>query len=214
MEILQFGLGGNLGGIEIYIKALWDHIDHERFHFSFINMTGADNLPCFYDEFKKINPHMNVKKVAQATMVAIKMVEVIDKIEDFMRMNVGFEVVDGSFDKLHKEFLEDLREVNDKKELSIIYKLYMRKFKKLEVNKPKNPLKVGIVGEYYTIMDEYSNHYMEKELAKKGIIVERWMNISNSIVHNTGKEIKQSIKNYAKYAMGATSMYTIKKAID
>ncbi len=182
----------------------------------FINMANASfgNPLTFYDEFKKINPKINVKKVAQATMLAIKMVEVIDKVEDFIRMNVGFEVEDGSFEKLHQEFLEDLRDINDKKELSYIYKLYMRKLKKLEVNKPKNPLKVGIVGEYYTIMDEYSNHYMEKELAKRGIIVERWMNISNSVVHNTAKEVKQSIKNYAKYDMGATSMYTIKKAID
>lgn len=182
----------------------------------FVNMANANfsNPLTFYDEFKKINPHMNIKKVARATVLAIKMVEVIDKVEDFIRKNVGFEVVDGSFDKLHKEFLEDLRDISDKKELSYVFKLYMRKFKKLEVNKPKNPLKVGIVGEYYTIMDEYSNHYMEKELAKRGIVVERWMNISNSIVHNPINEVKQSIKKYAKYDMGATSMYTIKKAID
>ncbi len=183
---------------------------------NFVNMANANfNKPLtFYDEFKKINPNMNVKKVAKATLLAIKMVEIIDKIEDYIRENVGFEVVEGSFDKLHQDFLEDLREVEDKKELNIIYKLYMRKFKNLKINKPKNPLKVGIIGEYYTIMDEYSNHYMEKELAKRGIVIERWMNISNTLFHNYEKEIKQSIKKYAKFDMGATAMYTIKKAID
>lgn len=53
MEIVQFGLGNNLGGIETYLRTLWTHIDHERFHFSFINMKGADSIPCFYEEFKK-----------------------------------------------------------------------------------------------------------------------------------------------------------------
>ncbi len=186
------------------------------YHVKFVNMANANfNKPLtFYEEFKKINPNMNVKKVAQATLLAIKMVEVIDKVEDFIRENVGFEVVEGSFQKLHEDFLDDLKDVSDKKELAIIYKLYMRKFKKLEVKKVKNPLKVGIIGEYYTIMDEYSNHYMEKELAKKGIIIERWMNISNTIFHNYAKEVKQSIKKYARFDMGATAMYTIKKAID
>ncbi len=182
----------------------------------FVNMANADFAKpiTFYEEFKKITPNLNIKKITSAVLLAVRMVKIIDKVEDFIRENVGFEVVDGSFNKLHQEFLEDLKEVNDKKELALIYKLYMRKFKNIEINKPKNPLRVGIVGEYYTIMDEYSNHYMEKELAKKGIIIERWMNVSNTIFINTEKETKQSIKNYAKYDMGATSMYTIKKALD
>ena len=182
----------------------------------FVNMANADFAKpiTFYEEFKKITPNLNIKKITSAVLLAVRMVKIIDKVEDFIRENVGFEVVDGSFNKLHQEFLEDLKEVNDKKELDLIYKLYMRKFKNIEINKPKNPLRVGIVGEYYTIMDEYSNHYMEKELAKKGIIIERWMNVSNTVFINTEKETKQSIKNYAKYDMGATSMYTIKKALD
>lgn len=182
----------------------------------FVNMANADFAKpiTFYEEFKKITPNLNIKKITGAVLLAVRMVKIIDKVEDFIRENVGFEVVDGSFNKLHQEFLEDLKEVNDKKELDLIYKLYMRKFKNIEINKPKNPLRVGIVGEYYTIMDEYSNHYMEKELAKKGIIIERWMNVSNTVFINTEKETKQSIKNYAKYDMGATAMYTIKKALD
>ena len=183
---------------------------------NFVNMANASfkNPLSFYDEFKKINPDLSLKKVTEACLVAVKMVEIIDKVEDYIRQNVGFEVVEGSFDKLHQEFLDDLRDVEDKKELNVLYKLYKKKFKKIEVNKPKIPLKVGFVGEYYTIMDGYSNHYMEKELAKKGIVIYRWMNLSNSILNPQTKEVKQSIKNYAKYDMGATAMYTIKKALD
>lgn len=182
----------------------------------FVNMANADFTKpiTFYEEFKKINPKLNLSKITNSCLIAFKMVELIDKIEDFIRQNVGFEKVEGSFDLLFKDFLEDIRDVASKKELNIIFKLYMKKFKKIEVIKPKKPLKVGFVGEYYTIMDPYSNHYMEKELAKKGIVIERWMNITNTILKNPAKEVKQSIKNYAKYDMGATAMYTIKKAID
>ena len=182
----------------------------------FVNMANADfsNPLSFYEEFKKINPNLKLKKITQACLLAIKMVEVIDKVEDYIRQNVGFEIVDGTFDHLHQEFLEDLSDINDKKELKLLYKLYMKKLKRVEVNKPKNPLKVGFVGEYYTIMDQYSNHYLEKELAKKGIVIYRWMNITNSIIKPQVEEVKKSIKNYAKYDMGATSMFTIKKAID
>lgn len=182
----------------------------------FINMAEADFAKplTFYNEFKKINPKLNLKKVTSTLLLVVKIVEKIDKVEDFIRQNVGFEVHDGSFDKVHKDFLTELRTIQNKKELNITYKKYETRLKAIEVRKPKHPLQVGFIGEYYTIMDPYSNHHMEKELAKKGIVIKRWMNITNSFFNAPEKEIKKSIKNYAKYDMGATSMYTIKSALD
>lgn len=52
IEILQFGLSDNLGGIETYIKKIHDNIDQTRFHFSFIDMTGDNCHPLFEEEFK------------------------------------------------------------------------------------------------------------------------------------------------------------------
>ena len=51
IEVLQFALSTNLGGIETYLKKIWDNIDREQFHFSFIDMTGDGKVPCYYDYF-------------------------------------------------------------------------------------------------------------------------------------------------------------------
>ena len=53
IEVLHFGLSDNRGGIETYIKKIWDHIDHSAFRFSFIDMTGDNKRPCFYDELSE-----------------------------------------------------------------------------------------------------------------------------------------------------------------
>ncbi len=53
IEIIHFGLSDNRGGIETYLKKIWDHIDHNTFHFNFIDMTGENRRPCFYDELSK-----------------------------------------------------------------------------------------------------------------------------------------------------------------
>jgi Uncharacterized protein conserved in bacteria len=183
---------------------------------NFVNMARAKvtKPTTFYNEFKKVNPNLSLKKVSIALLTMLKMVELIDEIEDFIRQNVGFEIIDGQMDKLHKDFLEDLRTVKTKKELKEIAHVYKKKFKKVKIKKPKKLIKVGVVGEYYTIMEPFSNHYIEKELAKKGIVVHRWMNVSNSVLHNTGKKQKEYIRGYAKYFMGATSMATIYKALE
>ena len=52
IEVLLFGLSTNQGGIETYLKKIWDNIDHTRFHFNFIDMTGKGNVPYFYNELK------------------------------------------------------------------------------------------------------------------------------------------------------------------
>ena len=182
----------------------------------FINMAEADFAKplTFYNEFKKINPKLNLKKVTSTLLLVVKIVDAIDKIEDFIRQNIGFEKNEGDFDLLHREFLAELRTVRTKKELNQTYKKYYTRLKNVEINKPTHPLQVGLIGEYYTIMDPYSNHYIKKKKKKKGMIIKRWMNITNSFFNAPEQEIKKSIKDYAKYDMGATSMYTVKCALD
>ena len=168
----------------------------------------------FYNNFKEINPDVSFKKTAGILPLVYKMVEYLDEVEDYIRKNIGFEKETGSFDIVHKDFLTELGTVRTKKELNDTYHKYLKRLKKIEVVKPKNPIKVGIVGEYYTIMEPFTNHYMEKELAQMGIVVDRWMNITNSLLHRPEKKAKEHIKKYAKYNMGATSMYTIDKALE
>lgn len=182
----------------------------------FVNFakTGSPKAVNFYNRFKEINPDVSLSKIANILPVVIQMVEYMDEVEDFIRKNIGFEIESGSFDNVHKDFLAELRTVRTKKELNNTYHKYLKRFKDIKINKPKNPLRVGIVGEYYTIMEPFSNHYMERELAQMGIVVDRWMNITNSLLHRPEKKSKEHIRKYAKYNMGATSMYTIDKSLE
>lgn len=181
----------------------------------FVNMAKArfDRPLTFYEQLKSINPKMSLAKAASAVLVSVKMVEYIDEAEDYIRKNIGFEKNAGSFDRIHIKFLSRLRGVKDRKELLTVYQDCMRELKAVEVEKPKSPLKVGVIGEYYTIMVPFSNHYIEKELAKKGVVVDRWMNLSNSLFHNRSKEQREKIHGYVKYNMGATCMSTIDRAL-
>ena len=71
-------------------------------------------------------------------------------IEAYIRENVGFEVVPGSFERLHKSFLKSLGGADNFRQLNAVFRDYWRKFKSLKVDKPQNCLKVGLVGELYT----------------------------------------------------------------
>ncbi len=187
-----------------------------NYEFSFLNLSKVNmsNPLSVYTEFKKLNPSINITTLTSALLVSIEIVKAIDEIEYFVRRNIGFEVNIGEMEKLETEFLEKLRTVKNKKEVKSLVSTYKNLLKDVKLDKPKKIIKVGIVGEYYTVMEPFSNHFIEKELAKKGIMIDRWMNITNSFISDTTKKQKEYIKGYAKYNMGATSMATVYKTLE
>jgi predicted nucleotide-binding protein (sugar kinase/HSP70/actin superfamily) len=181
----------------------------------FVNMAKArfDRPTSFYNQLKAIKEDLPLARIGKILPVVLKMVEYIDEAEDYVRRNVGFETHSGAFEKAQTEYLEALRGVRSMKQLRGLHLDAMKGFKEIGINKPDKPLRVGIIGEYYTIMLPFSNHFIEKELAKKGMVVDRWMNLTNSLLHNTMKEAKEKIRGYAEYDMGATCMMTIERAL-
>lgn len=185
------------------------------YHFNFINLSGMDfyNPKSVYEELKKYNSHLSIKKVAKTILICIEMIEEMDELEKYIRKNVGFEIEIGIFDKLYKEYLDRIKNVKNKKELKKIYKQYSQKIKSVRLNKPSKLLKVGVIGEYYTIMEPFSNHFLERELARKGIYVTRTMNISSTIFHRDVPKIMKKISKYTKYDIGATGIDTVNAAL-
>ncbi|SDZ08621.1 2-hydroxyacyl-CoA dehydratase [Tindallia californiensis] len=182
----------------------------------FVN-TARASFPrpvTMYHLFKEVNPEMTIKQIGKAIPVFLKMIEYTDELEDYIRKNIGFEVTEGSLQQVYQHFLLGLQQVKDKRQLKALFTSCKKELLQVELNLPATTFRVGIVGEYYTIMEPFSNHFIEKELAKMGIVVDRWMNITNSIIRPPEKEVRKRIKPYVKYNMGATSMYTVHKALD
>lgn len=181
----------------------------------FVNLARGDySKPAtFLNEFKKINPNLSLPKVVSALAVSLKMVECMDTVDSYVRRHVGFERESGTFDQVHRQWLEELRWAESAKDVKALCSVALRRMKAIPLNRPKKPLRVGVVGEYYTIMDPFSNHDLEKALAGMGIFIDRWMNVSNSLFRYKDKKMLPSIRGYASYNMGATAMGTIDSAL-
>ncbi len=181
----------------------------------FVNMAKASfSRPLtFYEQLRCINPRLPITRVVKVLPVVLRMVQYIDDTEDYIRKHVGFEKEHGAFDALHKQLLETLRTIITMKALRETMQNFNKRLHAVETTAPNNPLRVGIIGEYYTIMVPFSNHYIEKELARMGAVVDRWMNISNSVLHSYHEVERERIRGYAKFDMGATGMDTIDRAL-
>lgn len=178
------------------------------YKFDFIKL---DNNYIIYNEIiniKRRNPSLSYFEIIKNIILSYLKLRTIDKIEENVRRNIGFETNKGEHEKTYKEFLFELDNENSIRKVLKIRKRYSDLFNKIKIEKPENPIRVGMVGEFYVILEPFSNFFIEKELAKKGIEVYRHTTFS-TIVHDVFTfdiGIKGMLKKaypYLKFHIGA-----------
>ncbi|HIR48570.1 MAG TPA: hypothetical protein IAB35_01165 [Candidatus Faecimonas gallistercoris] len=187
------------------------------YQFTFYKLIKKENLhwPEIYKIFKDINPKLTLFKFFHDFLYAILFIFYMDQIDKIIRKNIGFETKKGSFEKAKKKMLHNFSNTNSIIKLTSLYKKYKRKFKRIKIDKPKNCLKVGIIGELYTSMEPYSNYELEKELAKEHIEIKRFTNLSYLMWQKRfiKKHMKRKVKKYCKYTLGADGLDNIYRAL-
>lgn len=186
------------------------------YKFAFFNMANINykSPKSIIENLKLINPNFSIAKVLKTIPTTLKIVKIIDIFENIIRKNVGFEINNGEFDLIYREFLNNLNKAQNRKTVKKLSKVYKKKLNSVPINKPEKTIKVGIIGDYYTVQEPFSNHFMEKELAKMGMEVYRAMNLSSTIFGRGKKKKKKIGKKYAKFDIGATSNYSIAEALE
>ena len=187
------------------------------YEFNFINLAKYDTgkMKDLFKAATDFNPHLRFRKVLRVLKEAVKMAEHIDAVTSEYYQNLGFEIQKGSFKKAYEAFIADMYAANTKEEIEQARAKVKLAFTQLPISKPSQPLRVGIVREFYTAMNQFSNFEVELKLAQMGVEIHRWMNITNRFLHYPGeKNLNVRIRDYCAYEMGATSTANIWSAKD
>lgn len=211
--LLQAGGGCRYGYYpEVQEKILKDL----GYQFELYSLTNHDSmtLKSLYQTFKKIDKRIPLYKMVYYSPLTILMIRYMDNIDDYIRLNIGFEVEKNSFMNLKKEMLDSFQKCKGYLSLTKHYFYYKNRFKKLKVNKPKDCLKVGIIGELYTAMEPFSSYFLEKELASMNIEIKRFTNVSYLLYEKRlqRKRNLRYIAKYCKYTIGADGMDNVYRA--
>lgn len=159
---------------------------------------------------KKLNPKAKAVSMGKAGLDGLKMMENIDAVEDFYYQNCGFETTKGAYRKVLNRFMSDMEKAKNRSDIDAGYERCMNDFRAIPLDKGEFPLRVGVLGEYFTVMDEFSNIDLEQSLADLGVEVHRWMNVSHRNLHYPGeKNLHPRIQEYCTYEMGPTSTANI-----
>lgn len=176
--------------------------------------AGKTDIKRIYHIIKEIDPKASILKAIYYGFITKKMVQYMDLIDDYIREHIGFEKEKNSFLKIKEEMLSEFSKVNSYHKLKKTYLKYQKKIENVPVDKPENPLKIGIIGELYTIMEPYSNYELERTLASMNFEIKRFTNVTY-LLFEKHKKVKQYLKeasNYVTYKMGADAMDNIARA--
>jgi len=202
--LIQFGGGCRYG---YYAEVQEQILKDLGYDITLINLVtkGKVSFRKIYKEFKRIDSKIKIRKILYYGFITLKMVKYMDHVDEYIRNNIGFELEKGSFEALKFKMLNDFKQVESYRSLKKLYKFYQKEFLEIKVHKPDNPIRVGIIGELYTIMEPFSNYFLEKELAKNYIEIKRFTNVHYLLLEKKFKIKKylKDSKNYIKYKMGA-----------
>ena len=210
--IIQAGSGCRYGYYAEVQEQILKDLDYEL---QFISIIPGDNITIWtiYKKLKKINPHLNLFKYLYYMAFGYKMILLIDWAEHYINQNIGFTDEKDKLERLFKELLIKLEIVTKMKQLKAISKHYKKQFKSIKINKPKDCLKVAVVGEIYVAIEEFSNCYVERQIAKMGIEVTSPITASYVLFRSKSfhRKLLKSASKYLTYAIGADGTDSVAK---
>ncbi len=186
------------------------------YDFKLYQLSNSDkrNIREIYNLFKTLNPKLKYHTFLYYGYFTIKMIYYMDKIDEYIRSNIGFETKKNSFLVLKKKMLRSFAKCQTIHQLNKCYFFYKKCFKKLEVKK-QDVLRIGIIGELYTAMEPSSTYDLEYKLAQNNIEIKRFTNLTYLIWQKaiSKKKLTRLSKNYCKYNLGADGLDNVYRSI-
>lgn len=162
---------------------------------------------------KKVNPDLSVPHGVRNMLAVFKMIENLDEVNDFYLANAGFEAEHGSFERARETYFADMRGAANERDIAEAQRAGLDALRALPLRRPARPLRVGIVGEYFTAADPASNLDLERKFLDMGVELHRALNMTNRNLRYNEKNLRASISEYVRYDMGPTSSMTIAAAL-
>jgi predicted nucleotide-binding protein (sugar kinase/HSP70/actin superfamily) len=114
------------------------------------------------------SPKSNREKI-KVLDYGYKVVNLLDKIEAQAHYLTGYEINRGECKKILNDCKKDALNTKRPEEMVKVLKEYKNKIDNVPIDKNKDPIKVAILGEIYTVIEPFSNLFIEDKLMDYGV---------------------------------------------
>jgi predicted nucleotide-binding protein (sugar kinase/HSP70/actin superfamily) len=124
------------------------------------------------------------------------------------------------FDRALASALELVRTPRDRREVELMAEPILNRVRRVPQAGDRALLRVGLVGDVYTILTPFLNHNLEVELGRMGVVVQRWFHYSGSIAlplplalrRDRGAKARRAGSRYLDRDVGGFALSTVGEA--
>ncbi len=148
--------------------------------FRMIRLFDTTDIGESWSQLKSLNPKISFFELLKALRLTFAKINTIDKAEDLIRHTKPYVSKSSEVESLHQNFLQDIDRTDNFRELKRKTEKFKRSLKEAR-NLNIQPLKIGIVGELYVVMEPNSNLNLERQLGDMGVEVFRPLTLSHML---------------------------------
>lgn len=133
-----------------------------------------------FNRIGKITTNSSKTRVEKLKILnyANSIIHLIDRIEEKARFLSGYEINKGECKNLLNQCKAEALNCNTPEEMLTHFKKCEKQISNVSIDKRKSPIKIAIIGEIYTIIEPFSNLYIEDKLMDYGVSTKRHLSPS------------------------------------
>lgn len=160
----------------------------------------------------------NYFKILSTFIKGIKLLNEVDVFDELVNKIRPREYNKGEVDRLYYKFEEEINKAKGYKEILEIIKKSKNDMQNIKIDKNKDVLKIGIVGEIYTVVEPFINLDVIKKLGNMGAEVHRSVISSEFIkeqldflpfIHSDKSQVHRAASDYLNTEIGGHARHTI-----
>jgi predicted nucleotide-binding protein (sugar kinase/HSP70/actin superfamily) len=157
-------------------------------------------------------------KIISAFRFGLAKLNVLDRIEQAVQKVRPVELVKGTANKLYAQAVKATDQADDFQSLKRVQRDYLEQLDQVARDESAEPLVVGIAGEFYVLLEPFSNLDVERELGRLGVEVRRnlftsdWTKFSlflNPLGINEKDRLHKAAMPYLKRDIGGEGWETV-----
>ncbi|MDR7871617.1 MAG: CoA protein activase [Tissierellaceae bacterium] len=153
-----------------------------------IDMIVIDSLREGYKEFftsiRKITNSNSISGLYKNSRLALDLIQRADNLTQKSNYVRAYAIDKNEVNRIMDGFLEDSIEIHGSSQLIDLINKTEAKLNNVKQLKNYNPIKIGIIGEIYTIIEPFVNLDIEKKLGNLGVLVDKSLTPTKWLEHH------------------------------
>lgn len=164
----------------------------------------------------------NIKDVLEAAKIGWQLIKKADYITDLSNRKRAYTINSYEVDLIMDNYFKEVEKTFGAKEMMELMDSTIDKLNRVKIKQNFSPIRIGLIGEIYTVIEPFVNLELERKLGHMGVLVEKSLTPTIWVEHHVkafpfGSKLErlkhELAKPYLKTAVGGHGLETVGSAI-